>query len=177
MQGRRVGLIQIYHGTGKGKTTAALGLALRASGFGRRICIIQFMKETVAESGEVKAIKNIDNIDIYRFGESFIGKSPEEAPKIKKRIDEGIIFAKKVVSKGEYDIVVLDEINVALFLGVAEVKDVLKLIDLKDPKVELILTGRYPPQEILEKADLITDMDQKKHPYDSGIGARKGIEF
>ena len=177
MTDKRRGLIQVYHGTGKGKTTAALGLALRASGQGMRICIIQFMKEMERLSGEVEAIKNIDNIDIYRFGESFISNPPSEAPKIKERVFEGITFAKEAVSKGEYDIVILDEINVALHLQVAKVGDILRLIDLKSSDVELILTGRYPPKEILEKADLITDMDQKLHPYDKGIVARKGIEF
>jgi len=177
MEEKRVGLIQVYHGTGKGKTTAALGLALRASGYGWRICIIQFMKETVAESGEVEAIKNIDNIEIYRFGDSFIANPPDEAPKIKMRVDEGIAFAKEIVSKGNYDIVILDEINVALHLKVAKIEDVLRIIDLRDPRVELVMTGRYPPQEILSRADLITDVSGKKHPYDGGIGARKGIEF
>lgn len=177
MRERRQGLVQVYQGTGKGKTTAALGLALRASGFGLRTCFIQFMKESTQVSGEVEAIKGLKNIDIFRFGESFIANPPEAAPAIKKRISDGLDFAKEVIIKGEYNIVVLDEINVALHLKVAELEDVLKLVRLRDPEVELVLTDRYPPQEILEMADLITDMDLIKHPYDEGIGAREGVEY
>lgn len=174
---KRPGLVQIYHGTGKGKTTAAFGLALRAAGSGLRVCIIQFMKETVKRSGEFEAVKNVNNIDIFRFGGSFIDKPPKPAGVIKERIEEGIAFANKAVTGNDYDVVILDEINVALYFQLAELNDVLELIAFKKENIELILTGRYPPEELLDRADLITEMNLVKHPYDKGVRARRGIEY
>lgn len=170
------GLVQVYHGSGKGKSTAAFGLAIRAAGQGLRVCIIQFMKESVAKAGEVETVKKLDHIEVRRFGQSFV-EGPSPSPeKVKEQVGKGIAFAREAVKHG-YDLVILDEINVAVHLGVADLNEVLKIIKEKAPGVELVLTGRYPPPQIIEAADLVTEMKLVKHPFEKGIKARRGIEF
>jgi cob(I)alamin adenosyltransferase len=170
-----IGLVQVYTGDGKGKTTAALGLALRACGQGLSVYMIQFMKGDI-EYGELKAAQWIPNLTIIQFGRAdFVDKvNPKE---------EDIEFAKKalehandIISSGNHDVVILDELNVALDFKLVDVKDVLALIDSKPKNMELIITGRNAPKEILNKADLVTNMENIKHPYDCGISARRGIE-
>jgi len=174
--GSELGLVQVYTGEGKGKTTAALGLALRAWGHGMRVCIIQFMK--VGEDyGEVLALRKIEGIDVYQFGLDhliFEGEQTSEDIAYAKR---GLEMAEDVLRSNEYDVLILDEVNVAIYFGLLKVADVIGLIRNRKNGTELILTGRHAPKEILEIADLITVMKAEKHPYDSGVIARKGIEF
>lgn len=170
------GLIQVYTGDGKGKTTAAFGLAMRAAGKGFRIFIVQFLKGRAY--GELESVKKLaDKITVVQSGlDSFVskGEPTEEDLKLAKR---GLELAGEAIASGEYDIVVLDEVNVAVELGVLTVDEVMPLLLFKPPGVELVLTGRYAPEEFCAKADIITEMRCVKHCYDSGIGMREGIEF
>jgi cob(I)alamin adenosyltransferase len=170
------GLVQVYTGNGKGKTTAAFGLALRAVGRGLKVYIIQFIKGGF-DYGELYVVDKLPNLTLKAFGR---GKFVTEKPAGKEDVDlaeEALALAEEVVKSGEYDIVVLDEINVALNLKLIETGRVLELIKGKPKHVELILTGRYAPDEIIETADLVTEMKEVKHPFNKGYHARKGIEY
>lgn len=171
------GLIQVYTGNGKGKTTASLGLALRAVGHGLKVLIVQFMKSN-AEYGEWKSARKLSpSLSIKPVGRpNFVSDSHPE-PIDFQYAQEGFLFAKKAVESGEFDIVILDEINLAIDYGLVSLSDALKLIDSKPESMELILTGRNARPEIMEKADLVTEMVERKHYYPKGIKARKGIEF
>ena len=175
MKKESLGLVHVYTGDGKGKTTAALGQALRASGHGYRVVFIQFMKGRVY--GELVSAKRLKNFRIMQFGtDEFVYKENLK----KKDIDlaaKGLKYAKTALKGGKYDIVVLDEINVAVDYGLVSVRDVVKMIKGKPKNIELILTGRNASKEILKLADLITEMKEVKHPYQKGIECRKGIEW
>jgi cob(I)alamin adenosyltransferase len=187
------GLIHIYTGDGKGKTTAALGLALRAAGHGLRTYVGQFMKASPMEGtdyGELRSAERLGTdaqrrplLTIERFGKpSFIhvsadGKHSTATEEDIRLAREGLASVRRAMLSGEYDIVVLDEINVTLYFKLLSAQDVLGLIDEKPEGVELVLTGRRVPDEILARADYITEMCEVRHPYEQGIQARKGIEF
>ncbi|OPY33379.1 MAG: cob(I)alamin adenolsyltransferase/cobinamide ATP-dependent adenolsyltransferase [Methanomassiliicoccales archaeon PtaU1.Bin124] len=174
--GAELGLVQVYTGEGKGKTTAALGLALRAWGHGLRVCIIQFMK--VGEDyGEVIALRKIEGIDIYQFGSDHLVFEGEQTDEDIALAERGLNLATEVLESNEYDVLILDEINVALYFGLLSVKNVLTMIKNRSGGMEVVLTGRHAPKEVLGIADLVTVMRAEKHPYDSGVVARKGIEF
>ena len=170
------GLVQVYTGNGKGKTTAALGLALRAAGNGLKVLIVQFMKGTA--SGELEAAQRLSPfLTIIKAGrEGFIFKG-EIDPVDLKLAEEGFLLAKKAIEDREYDIVILDEINMAVDFGLIPLPDLLQLVDSKPVTVELVLTGRNAKPELLEKADLVTEMVERKHYYAKGVPARKGIEM
>ncbi len=167
------GFIQVYTGNGKGKTTAALGLSLRAVCAGNKVFFGQFIKGQ--ECSEKKAAQLLPGFTLEQFGDcSFIKGTPTE-----KNVSDaahGLKRIRMILVSGEYDLVVMDEINTALFLNLISVSDVLTVLDLKPEKTEVILTGRYAPQEILDKADLVTEMKEVKHYYNSGVNARTGIE-
>jgi len=170
------GLVQVYTGDGKGKTSAAFGLALRAVGRGLKVYVIQFIKGGF-DYGELHIIEKLPNIKLATFGRGrFITDVPpsEEDVKLARQAFE---LAKKVLNNGEYDIVILDEINVALNLKMIKTSEVVQLIRNKPRHVELILTGRYAPAKIIEAADLVTEMKEVKHPYAQGVPPRKGIEY
>lgn len=167
-------MIQVYTGNGKGKTTAALGLALRAQGAGLKVYIGQFLKR--GNYSEIKALRNLKNIKVEQFG---CGCFLKGRPGIKDRqsADSGFSKVKEVVSEKQFDIVILDEINTALSLGLLKLKDVVSLLK-KNPKIpELILTGRNAPSIIIRMADLVSQIENKKHYYKKGLRARKGIEY
>ncbi len=169
------GLIQIYTGNGKGKTTAALGLALRAAGRDKRILIVQFMKKW--DYGELHSIKKIPRITIKTFGtKDFVykGKAKEiDFQEARRAFTEGA----EGVFSGKYDIVIFDELNVALDFGLLEIEEVVNFLKSKPEGVEIIITGRNAPSELIELADLVTEMQEVKHPFQKGVNARIGIEY
>jgi len=170
------GLVQVYTGNGKGKTSAAFGLALRAMGRGLKVYVIQFIKGGF-DYGELYVVDKLPNLKLKAFGR---GKFVTEKPPGKEDVElaqEALALAEQVVKNGEYDIVILDEINVALNLKLISLEKVLELIKNKPKHVELILTGRYAPSEIIETADLVTEMKEVKHPFNKGYKAREGIEY
>jgi cob(I)alamin adenosyltransferase len=170
------GLVQVYTGKGKGKTSAAFGLALRAAGRGLRVYIVQFIKGGF-DYGEMYVVDKVPNVTLKAFGRGkFVTAKPPDREDI-KLAKEALEFARKVVKSGECDVVILDEINVALSLGLIGLGDVLMLIKARPVHVELVLTGRSAPEEIVQLADLVTEMKEVKHPYSKGLPARKGIEY
>lgn len=171
------GLIQVYTGNGKGKTTAALGLALRAVGHGLKVLIVQFMKGSVNYGEKESARKLSPYLTIKKMGrETFVSKSHPD-PVDFRNAQEGFSLAREAIKNEEFDIVVLDEINLAIDYGLIPLSNLLQLIDSKPKTVELILTGRNAKPEILEKADLVTEMVERKHYYHKGVPARQGIEI
>lgn len=170
----KTGLIHIYTGCGKGKTTAAFGLAVRAASAGLAVYIQQFIKG--AAYSENAAFKKIPNITIRQCGRGgFIKNKP-----LSKDIAcaaRGFRKAVDAICSGKYDVVILDEANVAMHMGLVKTCDVIAMLREKPAAVEIILTGRDCPKSLLRYADLVTEMRKIKHPYDKGIAARKGIEF
>jgi cob(I)alamin adenosyltransferase len=170
------GLTQVYTGDGKGKTSAAFGLALRAVGRGLKVYVIQFIKGGF-DYGELYVVKRLPNFKMKAFGRGkFVTDVPPAEDDV-KLAKEAFKLAREVVNGGEYDVVVLDEINVALHLKLIGIEEVVELIRSKPKHVELILTGRYVPPEVVELADLVTEMKEIKHPYTKGVPPRRGIEY
>jgi cob(I)alamin adenosyltransferase len=171
------GLIQVYTGNGKGKTTAALGLALRAVGHGLKVLVIQFMKGNV-NYGELESSKKLSPyLTIIQKGrETFVSRTNPDPVDIRLAQD-GLNLAKKAIADEAYDIIILDEINVAVDYGLIPLSDLFCLLDTKPNGVELVLTGRNAKPELMEKADLVTEMVEQKHYYDKGMPAREGIEI
>jgi cob(I)alamin adenosyltransferase len=168
------GLVHIYTGSGKGKTTAAFGLALRAAGAGLKVCIYQFIKGM--PYSENALFKKIKNVRIEQCGRGcFIKGLP--SPKDIEYARNGLAKARKDIGSGKYDMVILDEANIALKLGLIKTEDMIEIIKRKPRGVELVLTGRYCPRTLLKYADLVTEMKKIKHPFDKGVLARKGIEY
>ena len=173
------GLTIIYTGKGKGKTTAALGLALRASGYEKKICMIQFIKGSW-HYGEMDSSKKLEpNFEMVAVGKGFVGIIDDKSPREdhEKTAKEAIKISNEKIRSEKYDIVILDEINYAVNLGLIDVKDVINLIKSKPDFVDLVLTGNYAKEEIIEIADLVTEMKEIKHPFQKGIKAKKGIDF
>jgi len=169
------GMVQVYTGDGKGKTTAALGLALRALGHGLRVYMIQFMKGD-PDYGELQTASGLPNFEVRQSGRpDFVDRDDPDQIDI-QLAQEGLIHAREILAGGQYDVVILDEINVALAFGLIEVRDVLALIASRNERTELILTGRQAPRAILEAADLVTEMREVKHYFQRGVKARDGIE-
>jgi cob(I)alamin adenosyltransferase len=170
------GLVEVFTGEGKGKTSAALGMVLRAAGHGLRIHIIFFMKGEFPY-GEQKTLAKLPNVTFDRFGfKTFVNPDnikPEEKQQAKKALET----ARMAMLSNNYDVLVLDEVNVAASWKLIDVEDIIQLIKEKPESVELILTGRYANPKIVELADLVTEMVKIKHPYDSGLLARKGMDY
>jgi len=169
------GYVHVYTGNGKGKTTAAFGLALRACGAGLKIFIGQFIKgKAYNELLAASQYPNSVTIKQYGLGCFLISKPTQED------IDAAILGfneMRKIIMQGKFDLVIMDEINIALYYNLIKIKDVLNLIKNKPDQTELVLTGRYAPQELIDKADLVTEMKEIKHYYKEGVEARKGIEY
>lgn len=170
------GLIQIYTGDGKGKTTAALGLALRAAGHGAKIAIVQFMKGSPIY-GEICAAARIPEITMIRTGRDKCIFRGDETEEDYAEAARGLKTAGDMLRSGEYDIVILDEINVAVDFGLIKCSDVENILLQKAQGTEAVLTGRNAPKELIELADLVTEMKEVKHPYRRGTEARRGVEY
>lgn len=167
-------MIQVYTGNGKGKTTAAFGLALRAAGAGLNVYIGQFTKGR--SCSEHIALKRINNIKLEQFGrECFIQDKPRQMDA--KFARQGMEKIKKIIACRNYQVVILDEINIALKFKLVSLKDVLNLIKLTPKNIELVLTGRYAPARLIKSADLVSQIKEVKHYYVQGVKARRGIEF
>ena len=171
------GRIQVYTGNGKGKTTAALGLALRAAGRGMTTYMAQFMKkgeygELLAVARHLAGLVTIEQFGLPEFHHRDQGVSPAEV----QAAEAGLAAAAAALSGGKYQVVVLDEINTLLHFRIVPVEPVLRLMAGKPAGVELVLTGRYAPQEVLDRADLVTEMKEIRHYYQKGLQARTGIE-
>lgn len=171
------GLIHIYCGDGKGKTTAALGLSLRAAGRGMQVCIVQFLKST--ETGELNILRQIPNVQIIRSQEhlGFTFRMNEEQKRHAALVQQEL-FAKASATalSGSCDLLVLDEIMAAINSGMVEAEQVKQLLCSKPEELEVVLTGRNPPEELIELADYVSQIQKVKHPFDRGIAARDGIE-
>lgn len=171
----RKGLVHVYTGDGKGKTTAALGLALRATGHRKRVCMIMFLKGKY-NYGERYSGRNIPGLNITAYGRRHIIKDkPTETDLREAR--KAFEHAKRAVKEGKHDLVILDELTHAINLGLIRLDEVMELIEEKPERLELVMTGRNSPPELIEAADYVTEFVARKHPYRRGIGSRKGIEY
>lgn len=167
------GYIEVYTGSGKGKTTAALGLSLRAICAGKKVYFGQFVKGM--DYSELKVPQFLPNFTMEQFGRDAFIRGIPKAEDIKKA-RTGFEKVKNIVACGEYDVVVLDELNIAIHYNLIDINDVLKMLENKNNGTEVIITGRYANEKIIEKADLVTEMKEIKHYYTKGVNARKGIE-
>ena len=173
------GLTIVYTGNGKGKTTAALGIALRATGYNKKICMIQFIKGSW-HYGEMNSSKRLEpEFEMISIGKGFVGIIDDKSPieEHKKIANEAIKISAIKIQSGNYDIVILDEVNYAINLGLIKLADILDLINSKPAALDLVLTGNYAKEEIIELADLVTEMKEIKHPFQQGKKAKKGIDF
>jgi cob(I)alamin adenosyltransferase len=173
------GLTIVFTGDGKGKTSAALGIALRASGHGMYVSVVQFVKSQTP-TGEVRAAERLlPEIEIVSLGRGFVNCFGDTTPLDDHRnaAREALVLTRQRMMSGSWDILVLDEVNTAVTLGLIDVRDVLDLVREKPAKLHLILTGRGAHPDIIALADLVTEMRNVKHPYEQGIPARKGIDF
>lgn len=173
------GLIIVYTGNGKGKTTAALGLALRAIGYGMKVAMIQFIKGSWYY-GELKSVSRLEpEFELVTTGKGFVGIIDDRFDK-QEHVDaakHALNISREKISSNLYDIIILDEINYAVKLGLIDVNDVIELVRSKPKRVTLVLTGNYADERIIELADLVTEMREVKHPYRHGIKAKRGIDF
>ena len=173
------GLLIVYTGDGKGKTTAALGMCVRAVGYNWNVCIIQFVKGSW-KYGELKGIKRLEpNVVLHTVGEGFVGivDDKKEFSEHQKAAQEGVTFALETIASGKYQLVILDELNVAHQLKLVTDNDIHSIIDAASDTQHLVITGRNAPDFLIEKADLVTEMKEIKHPYQQGILAQKGIDW
>ena len=169
------GYIQVYTGNGKGKTTAAFGLALRASNAGLKIFIGQFVKGKSYNENEAVA-KYVKNITVKQYGlRCFIVEAPTENDI--KAARKGLKDMRSIIQNGKYDMVIMDEVHIALYYKLFDIHELIEIMKSKPDHVELILTGRYAPKEIIDKADLVTEMHEIKHYYQKGVQARDGIDY
>ena len=171
----QLGLVQVYTGNGKGKTTAALGLAFRAQGSGLNVAMVQFMKPE-QECGEYVMSKKMDNFNLMPCGLSHLVNPKRIKDEDRVAARDALQIAKEMLYSGRYDLFIMDEINVAMGWKLIDVNEVIKMLKDRPDNIEVVLTGRYAPDEIIEFADLVTEMRMIKHPFDKGIGSRKGIE-
>lgn len=175
----RDGLVIVYTGSGKGKTTAALGIALRAAGYKKRICMIQFIKGSW-HYGEMDSSKRLEpEFEMVAVGKGFVGIIDDKSPRQDHEdiAKEAVAVSNEKIQSGDYDIVILDEINYAVNLKLITVEQVLDIIKSKPKRVDLVLTGNHAREEVVEIADLVTEMKVIKHPFQRGIKAKEGIDF
>lgn len=170
------GLVHIYTGNGKGKTTSSLGLAMRALGHGANVTVIQFMKGW-KEYGELITASKLEGLKMVQTGRADYVYRGKEQPEDYDEAERGMETALRVMSSGKCDMLILDEINVAIDYGLVALESIIELVKNKPSGMELILTGRDAHKDLIELADLVTEMHEVKHPYNDGITARKGVEF
>jgi len=173
------GLVIVYTGNGKGKTTAALGMALRAIGYEHKVCMLQFIKGSW-HYGEMDSSKKLEpNFELIAVGKGFVGILDDNSPREEheKYAAEAVRICREKIFSEKYDVIILDEVNYAINLGLIEVQEIIKIIKEKPSELDLVLTGRNVKDEIVELADLVTEMKEIKHPFKSGIKAKKGIDF
>jgi cob(I)alamin adenosyltransferase len=170
------GLVQVFTGDGRGKTSAAIGTVIRALGHGLKVYIAFFLKGA-HPSGEFHLLSQLSSVTMARFGSGGLVDPQNIKAEEREGAEKALAAAREAMLSGKYDMVVLDEVNVAADFGLVAVDDVLKLIGDKPQKVELILTGRRADTRIVQAADLVTECLKIKHPYDTGVAARGGIEF
>ena len=173
------GLVIVYTGNGKGKTTAALGMALRAIGYDHKVCMLQFIKGSW-HYGEMDSSKKLEpNFELIAVGKGFVGILDDNSPREEheKYAAEAVRLCREKIFSEKYDVIILDEVNYAITLGLIDVQEIIKIIKEKPSELDLVLTGRDVKEEIVELADLVTEMKEIKHPFKSGIKAKKGIDF
>ncbi len=169
------GYVQVYTGDGKGKTTAALGLALRCAGYKRRVFFGQFMKGQYY--GELSILEGIEEIDVEQFGDAGCIRREEVTELHRRHAERGLARIEEALASGRYRMVVMDEIIVAIWFGITDLDRVLKILQARPENVEVVLTGRRAPRQLLAMADLVTEMKEIKHYYRAGVPAREGIEM
>ncbi|MCL5794744.1 MAG: cob(I)yrinic acid a,c-diamide adenosyltransferase [Patescibacteria group bacterium] len=189
---KQSGLVYILTGEGKGKTTAAFGLAMRSAGHNKRVLIVQFIKNN--QSGEVKYLSQIAKspalpagrqklttklIDIHVMGSGFVGILADKKSKKthQKSAEEALLFLRKSVKGNQYDLVILDEINVAIDLGLIDLNEVAKFLRTKPQALNVVLTGRKAHKELIDLADMVSEIKNIKHPFNSGLPTQKGIDY
>ena len=173
------GLVIVYTGGGKGKTSAALGLVLRAVGYNHKVCMVQFVKGSW-HYGELDSAKRLaPEFELVTAGKGFVGIMDDKSPREEhiKAANDTLVISKEKIMSGKYSVVILDEINYALQLELLKLDDVLDVIKSKPAELDLVLTGNHATKEVIELADLVTEMKEIKHPFKSGIKAKKGIDF
>ncbi len=170
------GIVQVFTGNGKGKTSAALGAVIRALGHGLKVFIVFFMKGKYPY-GEFSTLSKLPNVNVASFGLRCLTDRANINPEEIEQAKLAMSAAREAMLSGNYNLVVLDEVNVAVNFKLIELDEVVRLIGDKPRNVELILTGRYADARLIELADLVTEMVKIKHPYDKGVKARKGIEY
>lgn len=168
------GLVQVYTGNGKGKTTAAFGQAIRACMAGKKVFIGQFMKSI--QYNETRIATFIDNLSIEQFGNGcLLTRAPSAVDK--QRAQDGLARCAELLSSGEWDVVIFDEITIALHMELISIDELIQALENRDPKTEVVLTGRYAPKQLIAYADLVTDMQEVKHYYTTkGVLSRNGID-
>ena len=173
------GLVIVYTGGGKGKTSAALGLVLRAVGYNHKVCMIQFVKGSW-HYGELDSAKRLaPEFEMITAGKGFVGILDDKSPREEhvKAANDTLMISKEKILSGKYNVVILDEINYAVQLELLKLDDVIDLIKSKPAELDLVLTGNHATKEVIELADLVTEMKEIKHPFKSGLKAKKGIDF
>ena len=173
------GLVIVYTGGGKGKTSAALGLVLRAVGYNHKVCMVQFVKGSW-HYGELDSAKRLaPEFEMITAGKGFVGILDDKSPREEhvKAANDTLVISREKIMSGKYNVVILDEINYAIQLELLKLDDVIDLIKSKPAELDLVLTGNHATKEVIELADLVTEMKEIKHPFKSGLKAKKGIDF
>jgi len=173
------GLVIVYTGGGKGKTSAALGLVLRAVGYNHKVCMVQFVKGSW-HYGELDSAKRLaPEFEMITAGKGFVGILDDKSPREEhvKAANDTLVISREKIMSGKFDVVILDEINYAIQLELLKLDDVIDMIKSKPAELDLVLTGDHAAKEVIDLADLVTEMKEIKHPFKSGIKAKKGIDF
>ena len=173
---KKKGLFIVFTGNGKGKTTAALGIALRASGHGMNTLMVQFMKEDGQSGEQALCPSQLKNIEIYPFGKGFISPGDDPKPHM-EMVEKGWLFMEEMLETRKYSILVLDELNIALSLGLFPIKKVTDFLRKKNSALHVIVTGRDAPAELIELADIVTEMKEIKHIFKDGEKAAIGVDY